>query len=144
MLLCTPVFLMCYVSCVLCLMCVMSYVCMLFYCQVVQQITETLLKVVYDVSSRQDEHTQSLNNQDIVVSSLAAELMGTIHKHEHKQHTHSCVTHIVVSHLFVLLLLRQGFFPVEAARAGCCISHLKGQPATPHHTPHHTPLHATP
>ena len=114
MLLCTPVFLMCYVSCVLCLMCVMSYVCyvlcvlclmcvmsyvcMLFYCQVVQQITETLLKVVYDVSSRQDEHTQSLNNQDIVVSSLAAELMGTIHKHEHKQHTHSCVTHIVVSH----------------------------------------------
>jgi len=44
---------------------------------VVSQITETLLKVIFDAGSRQENspHTP-LSPQDIVVSSLAAELMG--------------------------------------------------------------------
>eukprot|EP00469_Lotharella_globosa_P000398 CAMPEP_0167796704 /NCGR_PEP_ID=MMETSP0111_2-20121227/15207_1 /TAXON_ID=91324 /ORGANISM="Lotharella globosa, Strain CCCM811" /LENGTH=1669 /DNA_ID=CAMNT_0007690649 /DNA_START=264 /DNA_END=5273 /DNA_ORIENTATION=+ len=44
---------------------------------VVRQITETLLKVVFDVGSRHDTNDERpLSPQDIVVSSLAAELMG--------------------------------------------------------------------
>ncbi|GAB5355853.1 hypothetical protein AAMO2058_000240700 [Amorphochlora amoebiformis] len=41
------------------------------------QITETLLKVIYDICSREESNAgHGLTTQDIVVSSLAAELMG--------------------------------------------------------------------
>lgn len=43
---------------------------------VVRQITETLLQVLYSISSRQDSSRRPLSAQELVVSALAAELMG--------------------------------------------------------------------